>query len=89
MVNTPSAKKRFKDKTSVAKTRIRIPSQERSQNRMALVLDAAERLLVELGPEETSIPEIAKISGVPRASIYQFFPDKYALFTRLAEKHLT
>ncbi|MDV6236698.1 TetR/AcrR family transcriptional regulator [Leptospira ellisii] len=56
---------------------------------MALVLDAAERLLVELGPEETSIPEIAKISGVPRASIYQFFPDKYALFTRLAEKHLT
>ncbi|MCG6192410.1 TetR/AcrR family transcriptional regulator [Leptospira sp. FAT2] len=66
----------------------RIPLQERSQARMALVLETAERMLEKIGPEETSIPEIAKKSGVPRASIYQFFPDKYSLFTRLAEKHL-
>lgn len=74
--------------TSVRKNRSRTPLQERSQQRMALVLATTERLLEKAGPEETSIPEIAKASGVPRASIYQFFPDKYALFTRLAEIHL-
>ncbi|EQA47018.1 transcriptional regulator, TetR family [Leptospira broomii serovar Hurstbridge str. 5399] len=69
-------------------SRSRTPLQERSQLRVALVLAAAERILEKVGPEEASIPEIAKQSGVPRASIYQFFPDKYALFTRLAEIHL-
>lgn len=68
--------------------RSRTPLQERSQQRVAIVLETAERILEKIGPEETSIPEIAKVSGIPRASIYQFFPDKYALFTHLAEKHL-
>ncbi|TGK56266.1 TetR/AcrR family transcriptional regulator [Leptospira wolffii] len=67
---------------------VRSPLQERSQQRMALVLSSAEKILEKIGPEEASIPEIAKASGVPRASIYQFFPDKYALFTKLAETHL-
>jgi len=58
--------------TSIA--RARIPVQERSQQRVAQIIEAAESLLIKLGPEETSIPEIAKITGIPRASIYQFFP---------------
>lgn len=60
------------------------PQQERSQTRMAKVLEAAEQLLQEVGPDAASIPEISKLSGVPRASIYQFFPDKYVLFAHLA-----
>ncbi|RHX87101.1 TetR/AcrR family transcriptional regulator [Leptospira stimsonii] len=72
----------------VTHPRSRTPLQERSQQRVAIVLETAEKILEKIGPEETSIPEIAKVSGVPRASIYQFFPDKYALFTHLAEKHL-
>jgi AcrR family transcriptional regulator len=55
---------------------------------MTKALAAAERLLETIGPEKTSIPEIAKVSGVPRASIYQFFPDKYALFAHLAKLHI-
>jgi AcrR family transcriptional regulator len=66
----------------------RPPLQERSQQRVALALEAAERLLESLGPEQTSIPEIAKESGVPRASLYQFYPSKYALFAHLAQIHL-
>ncbi|GAC1376949.1 MAG: hypothetical protein NVS3B3_16840 [Aquirhabdus sp.] len=66
----------------------RAPLQERSQQRVALGLQAAERLLVRIGPEETSIPEIAIESGVPRASLYQFYPNKYAIFTHLAQIHL-
>jgi len=63
----------------------KLPQQERSQTRMAKVLEAAEQLLCEVGPDAASIPEISKLSGVPRASIYQFFPDKYQLFAHLAE----
>lgn len=66
----------------------RAPLQKRSQQRVALGLQAAERLLVSKGPEETSIPEIAIESGVPRASLYQFYPNKYAIFAHLAQIHL-
>ena len=64
------------------------PRQARSQQRMALVMEAAEAMIGELGPEAVSIPDVALSSGVPRSSIYQFFPDKYALFGAIAERHL-
>ncbi len=44
-------------------------------------------MLVKLGPEKTSIPALAEMSGVPRASIYPFFPDKYALFAHISQIH--
>jgi AcrR family transcriptional regulator len=69
-------------------SRSRSPLQERSQQRVAAALQAAGQLLERIGPEETSIPEIAKESGVPRASLYQFYPSKYALFAHLAQIHL-
>ena len=55
---------------------------------MALVIEAAERLIEQLGPEKTSIPAIADTSQVPRAAIYPFFPDKYALFSHIARQHM-
>ncbi len=55
---------------------------------MARVLAAAEKLLVEVGPEAASIPEIATAADVPRTSIYQYYPDKYALFAHMAEAHM-
>ncbi|WP_274380607.1 TetR/AcrR family transcriptional regulator [Oleomonas cavernae] len=64
------------------------PVQERSQERIARALAAAERLVVEVGLERVSIPEIEKASKVPRASIYQYFPDKYAIFSRLSQDHM-
>lgn len=66
----------------------RVPVQGRSQERIARVMQAAEMLLVELGPEAASIPEIASAADVPRASIYQYYPDKYALFAHMAEVHM-
>jgi AcrR family transcriptional regulator len=71
-----------------SRPRTRSPVQERSQQRVAAAIEVAERMIEARGPEETSIPEIAKESGVPRASLYQFFPTKYALFAHLAERHL-
>jgi AcrR family transcriptional regulator len=66
----------------------RVPVQGRSQERMARVLAATEKLLIEAGPEAASIPEIASAAGVPRASIYQYYPDKYALFAQMAEARM-
>lgn len=68
--------------------RARRPAQARSQERVEAALAAAEAMVAAVGPEQTSIPEIAKAAGIPRASLYQFFPDKYALLARLAERHL-
>lgn len=56
--------------------------------RIAKVIDAAERMLEEVGPEKTSIPALAEVTGVPRAAIYPFFPEKYALFSHLATTHM-
>jgi AcrR family transcriptional regulator len=67
---------------------LRLPVQERSAVRIAKVLEAAERMLEEVGPEKTSIPALADSAGVPRAAIYPFFSDKYALFSHLARIHM-
>ncbi|WP_162628734.1 TetR/AcrR family transcriptional regulator [Marinobacter bohaiensis] len=66
----------------------RKPSQERSRQRVAQMMAAAEALLLENGPEQLSIPEVAKASGLSRSSVYQFFPSKYALLLALTARHL-
>lgn len=68
--------------------RQKTPQQRRSQQKVAAIMAAAEALLVDVGPEAVSIPEVAKASGILRASVYQFFPDKYALIAAIAEHHL-
>lgn len=64
------------------------PKQERTQKRMEQVLKSTEELLLMVGLEKFSIPEVANVSGVPRASIYQFFPTKYDLLRHIALQHL-
>ena len=64
------------------------PKQERSQKRMDQVVKTTEKMLLTIGLEKISIPEIAKESGVPRASIYQFFPTKYDLIRHITLIHL-
>lgn len=76
-------------KSTDAKTQeTRRPVQERSAARVAKVLAVAERMLAEVGAEKTSIPAIAEMAAVPRAAIYPFFPDKYAIFSRLSQLHM-
>lgn len=67
----------------------RKPLQIRSQKRVEAALETAERMLATLDPEEISIPDVATESGVPRASLYQFFPNKYVLLAQLAEQQLS
>ena len=77
--------------TSVLKKvtkKVNKPKQERSQKRMETMLETTEKLLLSIGIEKISIPEIANASGVPRTSIYQFFPTKYDILRHIALAHL-
>lgn len=63
---------------------LRGPQQQRTQKRMEQVIEITRELLVTMGVEDISIPEISKQSGVPRTSIYQYFPSKYDLLSHIA-----
>jgi len=67
----------------------KIPSQERSKQRIDLVIRTTESMLESIEMEDISIPAIAKESGILRASIYQFFPNKYVLLNHILELHVT
>ncbi|MFW1857011.1 TetR/AcrR family transcriptional regulator [Acinetobacter defluvii] len=64
------------------------PKQERTQKRMQMVIQTTQELLLAVGIERISIPEIANAAGIPRTSIYQFFPTKYDLLRHIALIHL-
>ncbi|MDS9470187.1 TetR/AcrR family transcriptional regulator [Paracoccus sp. MBLB3053] len=64
------------------------PQQDRTRQRLKRTLAAAEELLLEIGPEKTSIPEIEKRSEVPRGAIYRYFPDKYVLFSIISAGYM-
>lgn len=65
---------------------VRPPLQERSRRALTSLLDAAERLVAERGFEETSIQEIARLSGTSVGSFYRRFKDKRGLLQAIHER---
>jgi AcrR family transcriptional regulator len=64
------------------------PSQQRSRETVARILDAAARLLDEQGYAATTTNHVAELAGVSIGSLYQYFPNKDALLVALADRHL-
>lgn len=62
----------------------RTPQQARSRARLARVLDAAERILVEEGVESLTTTRIAAEARVSVGSLYQYLPDRGAIIEALA-----
>ncbi|MFF0014140.1 TetR family transcriptional regulator [Streptomyces sp. NPDC005374] len=62
----------------------RTPQQARSRARLARVLDAAERILVEEGVESLTTTRIASEARVSVGSLYQYLPDRGAIIDALA-----
>lgn len=67
----------------------RMPSQERSRRRFDAMLDAFAELLGEIGFEAINTHIVADRAGVPVGTLYQFFPNKYALATALSRRYGT
>ncbi|HJL18791.1 MAG TPA: TetR/AcrR family transcriptional regulator [Sandaracinaceae bacterium LLY-WYZ-13_1] len=64
------------------------PVQARSRRRFEAMLDAAAELFAREGLEGTTMDAIASRAGTSIGSLYQYFPDKEALFFALAERVL-
>lgn len=74
--------------SSPAKPTRRRPLQKRSQATVTVILEATAQVLVREGPERTTTNRIAERAGVSVGTIYQYFPNKQALYVALAERHV-
>jgi AcrR family transcriptional regulator len=66
----------------------RQPQQKRGQQRVEKILVAAAEVFAEAGFAAATIQQIADRASTAVGSIYQFFPDKLAIFHALFTKHL-
>jgi AcrR family transcriptional regulator len=71
-----------------AATRRRTPSQQRSTDMVRKVLEATAQVLGEVGLEATSTNKIAARAGIAVGSIYQYFPNKEAIFDGLVDDRI-
>lgn len=66
----------------------RQPKQKRSQERVDRILDAAAEVFDEVGYEGATTHAIATRADTAIGSLYQFFPDKLAIFHALELRHV-
>jgi AcrR family transcriptional regulator len=65
----------------------RHPQQRRSRQTVEAVLDAVVRVLKQHGVDGVTTNRIAELAGVSIGSVYQYFPDKRAIFVALHDRH--
>lgn len=56
----------------------------RTGRKFAQVLEGARKVFMEDGFEGASVDDIARVSGVSKATLYSYFPDKRLLFMEVA-----
>lgn len=78
---------RARRETARVSTR-RKPQQRRARQTVEAVLDAVIRLLRREGSGTLTTNRIAEVAGVSIGSVYQYFPDKQAIFTALHQRHI-
>lgn len=64
----------------------RVPTQERSKLRLSRILDAANQLFSDVGFDAATMDGIAERAGTSIGSVYQFFPNKAAIFEALCAR---
>jgi len=66
----------------------RIPTQDRAKERVQRILVATSELLCESGVSAVTTARVAERAGVPVGSVYQYFPNKKAIFVALFDEYL-
>lgn len=64
------------------------PTQGRSKQTVAAILEATFRVLDEVGGESLTTTRVAEVAGVSVGSLYQYFPSSEALINALLADHL-
>ncbi len=65
-----------------------VPRQSRSEATVEFVLEAAQRVVDEVGVANATMTRIAEVAGVSVGSLYQYFRDKQAMLQALTEQEL-
>jgi AcrR family transcriptional regulator len=73
----------------IARPARRKPTQTRARLTVNAILDAVIRLLKREGHKAITTNRIAEVAGVSIGSVYQYFPNKRAIFIALHERHLS
>ncbi len=76
---------------AMKKTRKRLcrrPTQRRALETVEAVLDATVRLLKRRGSDGITTNRIAEVAGVSIGSLYQYFPNRGAIFNALHQRHI-
>jgi AcrR family transcriptional regulator len=66
----------------------REPKQQRSRQTVDVLLEAVQLVVKRNGAQAITTNRIAEVAGVSVGSLYQYFPDKQAIFTALHERHV-
>ena len=66
----------------------RRPVQKRARITVEAMLDAAIKLLKRAGSTSLTTNRIAETAGVSIGSVYQYFPDKQAIYHALHDRHI-
>jgi AcrR family transcriptional regulator len=66
----------------------RQPKQRRARQTVEAVLEAVVRVLKREGIHAVTTNRIAEVAGVSIGSVYQYFPDKRAIFSALHQRHI-
>jgi AcrR family transcriptional regulator len=66
----------------------RKPKQQRSRQTVEAVLEAVQRVLARHGCEAITTNRVAEAAGVSIGSLYEYFPDKQAIFAALHDRHV-
>lgn len=66
----------------------RKPQQRRALQTVEAVLDAVVKILKRDGFEGVTTNRVAEVAGVSIGSVYQYFPDKRAIFMALHDRHV-
>jgi AcrR family transcriptional regulator len=66
----------------------RAPVQRRARQTVETILDAVVRVLKREGVGGVTTNRVAEVAGVSIGSVYQYFPDKRALFAALHDRHV-
>jgi AcrR family transcriptional regulator len=78
----------MKPRATKHSVRRRKPIQKRARITVEAMLDAAVLLLKRRGASAITTNRIAETAGVSIGSVYQYFPNKHALFGALHQRHI-
>jgi AcrR family transcriptional regulator len=87
-LNRPAKRAAARKTTDALVPSRRTPLQDRSRKRVEQILDAAANVFLDKGYDAATTEEIARLAGTSIGSVYQFFPNKLAIFNAIALRYV-